>query len=251
MRINRSLCDPRTYVVACTILFANSLSATAIGVGQANIDGSVTVTATTISFFNNSGVTPNIFNVDTGSGSFAGLTTPDSIMNLSGGPVTGNTSVMDFASFTATPGLIFFDLSHIDPGTGTLAACSSNTVGNVCTPAGSPFTLSQVTPTTVAFTLSLEGWFYTGVSSTGETLGQGLFTGQQVPGTITGILATLSSVGSISNSYSATFSTLPPVPEPGTLASFLIGAGLLAMGVYRRRRHPSKEHAQAMAAERG
>jgi hypothetical protein len=237
MRINRILSHPGTYALACTILFTSSLAASSIGAGQANIDGAVTVTQTTISFFGNSGVDPNVFNIGTGTGSFAGLTTPDSIMDLTNGPVTGDVSVIAFAFFTASTGLVTFDLTHIDPGTGTLAGCSDNTVGNVCTPAGSPFTLSQVTATSVGFAFSIEGWAYTGTSDTGESPAQALFTGQQVPGTITGVLSALETNGSFSNSYSSTFSvTEAETPEPGTLGMFLIGAGLLGMGVLRSRR---------------
>jgi len=217
------------------MLFASNLLATSIPFGQASIDGSVTVTYTTISFFGNNGMVPDIFNIDSGSGSFAGLTTPVSVKDLTGGPITGSISVIDFATFTAAIGLINFDLTNIDPGTGTLAQCADNTVGNVCTPTDSPFTLTQVTPTTVAFAVSIEGWAYTGMSSTGESAAQGVLTGQQVPGTITGILQELASSGHITNSYSASFSA-DTAPEPGTFAMFLIGGGLLGTGVLRGRR---------------
>jgi hypothetical protein len=159
-------------------------------------------------------------------------------MDLTGGPVTGNITVIDFASFTTAIGLITFDLNNIDPGNGTLAQCSDNTVGNVCTPTGSPFSLTQTTPTTVSFTFSMEGWAYTGTSATGESAAQGLMSGQQVPGTITEVLSTLATDGSFSNSFAASFSTLPSVPEPGTSARLLIGVGLLGVGVFYGRWQP-------------
>jgi len=240
MRIKGILSQPGAYAVTFAMMFfANSLAAATIGAGLASIDGAATVTNTTVLFFSNTAV-PNVYDVNTGSGSFAGITTPDSIMNLTGGPITGNISVVDFITFTTALGLINFDLTHIDPGTGTAAACLSNTVGNVCTPAGSPFTISQITPTTVGLALSVEGWAYTGTSATGETGLQGLFTGQQVPGTITEVINELGITGSFTNSYSASFSTTTSsTPEPGTLGTFLIGTGLVGLGLFRRRKSVS------------
>ena len=235
MKITRILSHSGAYAVACTILFASSSLAEPILFGQASIDGAVTVTNTTVSFSANNGGAANAFNIDSYSGSFATLT-GGSIQNLINGPVTGNTSIPGFATFQTTAGLITFDVNHIDPGTGTSAACSDNTVGSVCTPAGSPFTLTQGA-NGVSFTFSVEGIAYTGMSSGGDSPADGLFTGQQVPGTITEVLGTLASnggTGSFSNSYSASFSA--DAPEPGTFATFLIGAGLLGMGVIRSRR---------------
>jgi hypothetical protein len=207
-----------------------------IPAGTANIDGTVTVTTTTVSWFNSAGTVGGVYDVGSGTGAFTGLTTPDSIADLTGGPVTGPVSIVDFATFTTNLGLINFDITNIDPGYGTLANCASNVVGSSCTTPGSPFTLTQVSPFTVAFTFSVEGVFYTGSSAGGSTPGVALFTGQQVPGTITEVLNVLQTTGSFSNTYSATFSEAgtPSTPEPGTFAMLLGGIGLVGIGQIRR-----------------
>jgi hypothetical protein len=214
-------------------VFADNAGATAIIGGQANFDGSVTVSDTTIDFFNNASVA-NVYNVNTGFGSFAGLSTPDSILNLTMGPITGPTSVVGFLTATTSIGVIKFDITNIDPGTGTLAACSSDSPGSTCTPAGSPFTLTQASADTVGFTFSAEGIAYTGQSSTGSTPAQILLTGQQVPGTITEVLVSLENNGTFSNTFSGAISV--GAPEPGTLAEILIGCCFVGLGSLRRRR---------------
>jgi hypothetical protein len=219
------------------MFFAGSAMADAIiPAGVANIDGTIVVTTSTLTFFDSAGLNSGVFDLGSGSGAFTGLTAPDSIAGLTGGPATGPVSVIDFVTFTANIGLIHFDLTNIDPGFGTISGCTSNAVGNNCTTPGSPFTLTQVSANTVAFTFSLEGVFYTGSSAGGTSPGVALFTGQQVPGTITGVLATIFSTGSISNTYSATFSEVgvSETPEPGTLVMFL--TGLLLVGIVPLRR---------------
>jgi hypothetical protein len=149
-------------------------------------------------------------------------------------------------------GLIHFDIANIDPGYGTLANCLSNTVGNSCTTPGSPFTLTQVTPQTVAFTFSVEGVFYTGSSLGGTTPGVALLKGQQVPGTITEVLNVLQTTGNFSNTYSGGFSeagTPSTTPEPGTLAMLLGGIGLMAIGEIRPAPLADVLHAGANVAD--
>ena len=131
--------------------FAGSAGATAI-TGQANIAGNVSVTATDVNFA--PGFVPTTGATETGD--FAGLT-GGTIMSLHGGPVTGTVNVPDFMTFTTPAATVHFDLTFIAPGVGTLAGCSSSTPGAECTPAGSPFTLFQLTSNTVVATLQMNG----------------------------------------------------------------------------------------------
>jgi hypothetical protein len=233
---------------ALCVVFASSASAVTIISGSANITGNVTVTPTTIQFFN--GATPNTFAPNGAStGSFAGLTggTIQELF-LATEPVNTPIDVVDYATFlggTVTP--IDFDLTFIQPGFGTLAACASSVVGAECTPTvtnpmnnmveTSPFTLIQGQQG-VAVYFTVDGVSYAaagGSAATGSpTLGT--FTSQfNVPGTIPGILALLASSGISGQSYSATF-TATPVPEPSAGTFLLLGTGFIGLTLILRRR---------------
>src|SRR4051794_13228914 len=175
-------------LLAATALF-NATSARAAAVsGQANIAGNVSVDLTSILFNPTFVNTPGAMET----GSFAGLT-GGTIMSLTGGPVTGGTNVAGFINFNqgvASP--ITFDLTYIAPGVGTLAGCSSSALGVECTPAGSPFTLFQLSSNTVVASLQLNGNAYTGSAATGTSYTTGIFSTQTaVNGTIPQIVAQL------------------------------------------------------------
>ncbi|MFL6416697.1 MAG: PEP-CTERM sorting domain-containing protein [Bryobacteraceae bacterium] len=215
-----------------TALFFNAGSARAAAVtGQANIAGNVNVSVSSINFnpaFTN---TPGALET----GSFAGLT-GGTIMSLTGGPATGTVNVPSFISFNlgvATP--VTFDLNYIAPGVGTLAACSSSTPGALCTPNGSPFTLLQLTSSTVVASLQLNGVAYTGSSSTGTSATTGVFSTQTViGGTLPSIIQSLANGQSINGiTYSASF-VASPVPEPASM--LLMGLGLAGAGLIARRK---------------
>jgi hypothetical protein len=182
-------------------------------------------------------MTPNFFNSSNpNTGGFAGLT-GGTIQNLTGAALTGTVPIPHFITFTVPGGPVFFDLMSIAPGLGTSGACSSNTVGNICTPTGSPFTLIQRTAGQVEIDLSVSGLAYTGVVTSGSDVSTGLFTTQNlIPGTITAILSAVTSPSGITNSYSATFSATAPgpvIPEPGTYV--LLGLGLISVASVRKR----------------
>src|SRR5436305_8613022 len=154
-------------------LATNSAYAAAV-TGEANIAGNVTVTASSINFAPTFVNTPGA----TESGSFSGLT-GGTIQSLTGGPVTGGTNIGGFIHFTqglASP--VTFDLTYIAPGVGSLAACGSAALGAECTPAGSPFTLLQLTSNTVIAALNMNGVSYTGSRDTGTSNTVGVFSTQ-------------------------------------------------------------------------
>jgi hypothetical protein len=212
---------------------SGSLSATPVS-GTGNINGTVTVGTSGIQFFNNLGV-PNLFLGAPSNGSYTGLT-GGTIDNLAGPPVVGAISIPDFATFFVPTGNVFFDLQNIFAGVGTAANCANNNFGSVCTPPGSPFTLTQ-TPTGVTVTLAMSGIAYTGTSSSGSSPTGGLFTAQvTTPGFISEVLAEVANNTLLKQTYSASFTSTPlaPVPEPAT--SGLIGTALLGLGLLKSRR---------------
>jgi hypothetical protein len=210
------------------VLISGFAAATPIGTGEANTVGTVLVNSSGIFFSNFNPTPPNI-------GAFTGITavTQGSLI----GAATLTPNLTSWATFTGpVPGPIIFDLQTLNPGIGTSAECSSNTIGNRCTPsANSGITITQISATQVSISLGGNGIAYTGTSGSGSTPAVVSFTSQNnVPGTITSILAAVSSAQGFTNSVSGTYDSTSAVPEPMTLS--MIGIGLVSLGMIARKR---------------
>ena len=211
-------------------LFVSPAGATTI-TGQANIASNVIVGGNFINF------DPTFVNTAgaTETGSFAGLS-GGTIQSLTGPTTTGTVYIPNFIEFTSgVASVVSFDLTYIAPGVGSLAGCSSSALGAQCTPAGSPFTLFQISSNTVIASLQLSGVGYTGTAASGTTPVVSIFSTQTaLNGTIPQLYATLQGGGTISGiTYSASFIT-SPVPEPASM--LLMGIGLIGAGMIARRR---------------
>ena len=218
----------RVAVFACAlVLISGSAFATAIGSGEANTGGTVLVNSSGIFFSNFTAPGPN-------TGAY-GSTTAVTQGDLIGAP-TLTPNLTNWATFTTPSGTIMFDLQTLNPGYGTALACTSNAIGSTCTPSPtSGITLTQVSANQVSITLTGSGIAYTGASGTGSTSTVVSFSSQNnLPGTITEILAAVLSGQGFQDSVSATYTSTSAVPEPMTLS--MMGIGLLGLGLISRRR---------------
>jgi len=151
---------------------------------------------------------------------------------------------------TNNPNTIDFDLNDIRfNGSTAIGSCSGSselTPGASCTPANSPFTITNglgdpannnmVDSATV--TLTVDAFGYTGGSGmnyNSATPYVGTISTQQAirNATIQSILNSIQGGGSVSASWSATFQPSSTVPEPAPF--LLLASGLMAIGLARKR----------------
>jgi hypothetical protein len=221
-------------VLGALVLISGSAFATPIGSGESNTAGTVNVSSSGISF---SGFAPTLPLVTGQTGSYAG-TTSVTQNSLLGAP-TLSPNLTGWSTFTGTAGgPIIFDLQTLNAGFGTAAGCTSNAIGSTCTPsADSGVTLTQIAANQVSISLSGLGIAYTGGSGSGSTATVVTFTSQNnLPGTITQILAEVNTTAGFTDSVSATYTSTASsaVPEPAALS--MMGLGLLGLGLIRRRK---------------
>jgi hypothetical protein len=233
-------------------IFGGLFSATALAdpiTGVLNITGSVQVGPTSIDFLPLATGTGTVAaDAFTNTGSFAVLNTGNTaqpsagvIKDLSGPPLTGAVNVTSFIdSFSAAPN-IRLDLTFVNPGIFSASGCvGTPAVGDTCTPAGSPFNLSNVLSGNAISTVISFGFAGNAINTTtGET---DTYTGvlsTQLDGiSLQQILAELVVGTPITSSYSGTITVTPAetaVPEPGSSTMVFAGMGMLILSFAFRR----------------
>jgi hypothetical protein len=147
-------------------------------------------------------------------------------------PGTG-VSFLTFApSGALTVSDIEFFVTEVFGGVGNAADCGSVPApGEICTPMGSAVTLVNGAGGDSSATITMQGLALR--ISTGELSNLQVVLTSQFNTPFQTVLGTLASDGSVTNTFSASFSATP-VPEPVT--SILVGGGLLALGFLRRRK---------------
>jgi hypothetical protein len=236
-------------LLTCAALIAVSVPAGATPItGTLQLGGTFTIGPTFLSFCATAGpcpTAPGNWNVPgNGTGDLSApyasdpngglITNLNSITEPVGTLLAGNgIQFLIFANSGAllTPDIDFF-LTEVFAGVGTNAACGlAPAPGEVCTPTGSAATLINGAGGDSSATITMQGWARR--ISTGELSNLQMVFTSQFNTPFQSVLSTLASSGSVTNTFSASFSA-SPVPEPVT--SMLVGSGLLALGLLRRRK---------------
>jgi hypothetical protein len=222
-----------TLLCFATFVLAPTASATPIGhLDTANCaGGGVVVTATTIDWTLPVGPPNGCIQTGQGtnitfSGGSLGPGATGSILDLSMG------QSFPIANFMTFPGLSF-TLAALGPGPSNTNCAGLSLFQSCAAFSGSPFSL-QLVPSGTAVSLSANG---TVSDTTGTSTWSGAFTTQIAGMTPAQIQSTIANGGSVTSTHSGDFTlTAQVVPEPATISSMLLGAFLVAGGLFRRRK---------------
>ena len=209
--------------------------------GSFNIDGTVTVTPSTISWTDNAGVSGKTTIASSGlSGSFTGLgNTEVSIFSLTNPPDAVNSTFTPTAFINFASGLPNLLIDFINLGSYTASNCAASpaVAGQTCTPpnpGGSPFGFTNLGTPGGTPTGSSGAFSFSGVTSDGLATWTGNFTSQFGTPFQT-VLQGLASTGSVTNTYSGTITltAITTVPEPTTIV-LMLGFLLVLCGTRRK-----------------
>jgi hypothetical protein len=179
----------------------------------------------------------NVF-IDTATGDFSpfqatSLSAPFHMirdLESSFAPVNTPISVDDFLIIQGSA--FDFTLTEILPGTGTAAGCTSNP-GDVCTPAGSPFTITNLPGNRSQVGFAVNGLVSDGTPGSSDFTAT--FTVTFDNQTAASLLAEIVANGWVQSSHSGDWTvTAQPIPAPPAVA--LLGGGMLLVLVSRFRR---------------
>jgi hypothetical protein len=225
-------------------LLLPSTSQASLLVGNLNFSGvnNVLISQGMINF----GPTMGAIGVTASTGDFGFLGgTSGTVKNIDNPPYVVDTpfATPSFVTLVGAPN-ITFTLQVLMSGVFGPSGCAITTPapGQICTPnlpALSPFNLSNGAAGTSSASFVVTGMELDSLTGT-STAFTGIFTAQfTVP--YQNLLATIASNGTISTSYSATFTTVPPVvPEPGSMLTAAGGALFLGVSLFLRKRFENK-----------
>jgi hypothetical protein len=198
----------------------NAFGATIQGILDIAGVGNVTVTATDINF------APTV--LVTNSTGFFSAATPGTVGTIQS--ISSTTTTFPLSDFVVVGAYSF---TADAPTPSSFPVCVGNGTDTSCTPfAGSPFTLTAVSPSTTEVGLSINGTVTDGVQTVPFT---SLFSSNPTQ-SIPMILAEISA--GVSASWSSEFSvntTIGTVPEPGTSVLILGGLLMVGLGTLRRK----------------
>ena len=236
-------------LVSLALIAASGPAAASPITGTLNLSGTFTIGANFLNFCATAGPCP----AASGNWNVPSIGTIDLLTpyadDPNGGLITNLTSVSEpvgtvlpgngvlFLTFAPSGALptpdIQFYVTEVFAGVGSSASCGAAPApGQVCTPTGSSVTLVNGAGGDSSATVTMQGLARRISTNEFDSL-QMVFTSQfNTP--FQSVLSTFGSSGTLTNTFSASF-TAGDVPEPVT--SILMGSGLLALGLLRRRRH--------------
>jgi len=230
----------KAFLLACAFVLLPAVSHAVPISGTLTTAGSFGLSATDIDFLPAGGGTGS-FTVGPGfqqTGSFvplAGTAGTIKDLNVLFAPVGVPISLPDFMLFAADPN-INFRLAFIPPGVFSSAQCGAiAAAGQTCTPfAGSPFNFTNTTASSSLVSFSVAGNVQN-VATNEFSSFEGTFAAQFASLSYQQLLAVVNGGGTVTTSYVGTFvvGTQGTVPEPSAL--WLLCAGIVAVGLTRRR----------------
>jgi hypothetical protein len=234
---NRIFSAPRLLVLAtCSLSFlAPTAGHASLLLGTVDFAGLTPVSIATDMI--NFGLPSGGFFVTSATGGFMPLlTTSGTVKNIDNPPYAINTiaSTPNWVTFASAPN-ITFELTELLGGTfGTASCLAAPAPGQTCTPANSPYNLSNSTASSSTASFTVVGIEHDSTTGTSVAF-SGIFTAQFANMNYQTILNDVSNLNqTIITSYSASFTT---VPEPSTAFTLALGGfALVGAAVSRRRR---------------